>query len=382
MEPSTKAVWRAHDRPASAGIDTSLVKVGAYIDAHLGIAEPARLLEAAGFDHLWVYDSPLVFGEPYMAMLEAAHATRRIVIGPGVTHPRSRPPAATAQALATLAKAAPGRVAFGIGTGASARHSLGMKPATLGELGEYVDIVTTMLAGGEANYREGAAEHPVAFIHPHGRWVDLEHRVETWISAFGPKGQRLAGAKADGVTVRWEGEEQLEVARAHAREGAQAAGRDPAEVKVAVIYAVYPVDDPAELDTREAREALGPLVLSRLRYLVATHASADEVPEPFRPGFDEYQRYRAGLDPYRRHLENYKGYLTQTPAHLERFVTPESIRTVCHVDSPTRVAAELRRMADTGVDQASFQIAGPPAAWCARMGADVLPAVRASRSPA
>ena len=66
-------------------------EVGVYVDAHLGIGEQARALEDAGFDHLWVYDSPLVFGDVYMAMLEAARATERIAIGPGVTQPLARP---------------------------------------------------------------------------------------------------------------------------------------------------------------------------------------------------------------------------------------------------------------------------------------------------
>jgi alkanesulfonate monooxygenase SsuD/methylene tetrahydromethanopterin reductase-like flavin-dependent oxidoreductase (luciferase family) len=352
------------------------MNVGVYIDAHLGIGEHARRLEDAGFSHLWIYDSPLVFGEPYMAALEAARATERIVIGPGVTHPGSRPATATAQALATLAKAAPGRVAFGVGIGSSARHSLGMRPATLDQLHDYVRVVRAMLAGGEAQYREGDHTHPVAFIQPHGRWVDVDHDVETWISAFGPKGQRRAGSQADGVMVRWEGEERLEQACEHVRAGAREAGRDPDAVRLGVLFAVYPVSDPNELDGEEARAALGPLVVSRLRYLTANYSSAEDVPAVFRDGFLAYREYREGLDPYRRHLENYQGYLTLTPEHLERFVTPQSIRTVCHVADSDGVAAELQRMADAGAAHASLQIAGPPAAWCERMGREVLPRLR------
>jgi alkanesulfonate monooxygenase SsuD/methylene tetrahydromethanopterin reductase-like flavin-dependent oxidoreductase (luciferase family) len=350
--------------------------VGVYVDAHLGIGEHARRLEQAGFSHLWIYDSPLVFGEPYMAALEAARATERIVIGPGVTHPGSRPAPATAQALATLAKAAPGRVVFGVGIGSSARHSLGMRPATLDQLHDYVRVVRTMLAGGEAEYREGDRTHPVAFIHPQGRWVDVDHQVQTWISAFGPKGQQRAGRQADGVMVRWEGEEPLERARDQVRAGAREAGRDPDAVRLGVLYAVYPVSDADELDGEEARAALGPLVVSRLRYLTANYSSADEVPPMFRDGFLAYREYREGLDAYRRHLDNYQGYLTLTPEHLERFVTPLSMRTVCHVADSDGVAAELQRMADAGAAHASLQIAGPPAAWCDRMGREVLPKLR------
>src|SRR3712207_8575210 len=46
-------------------------------------------------------------------------------------------------------------------------------------------------------------------------------------------------------------------------------------VKFGVVFAVYPVSSDADLETEEARAALGPLVVSRLRYLTANHASVD-----------------------------------------------------------------------------------------------------------
>lgn len=355
------------------------MNVGVYVDAHLGIGEQARMLERAGFTHLWVYDSPLIYADPYMAMLEAARASGSISIGPGVTHPGARSAVATAQALATLAKAAPGRVVLGLGIGNSARHSLGMRPSTLTAMKEYAVAVRALLAGGTATYREERRAAPVRFIHGEGRWLDLSHPVEIWVSAFGPRGQRLAGGYADAVFVRWEGPEALAAARERVEAGAREAGRDPSRIKMAVVYAVYPIESEGELESEEARAALGPLVVSRLRYLTANHRDAAEVPAPFRPGFEAYMRYRESLDPATRHIENYEGYLVFTPEHLERFVDPDSIRTVCRVGSPAEIAAELERMAAAGVDHTSLQIAGPPPRWCERMGSEVLPAVGAAR---
>jgi 5,10-methylenetetrahydromethanopterin reductase len=349
--------------------------VGVYVDAHLGIGEQAALLERSGFDSLWVYDSPLIFGDVYMALAEAARSTERIKLGPGVTYPGARPPHATAQSLATLATAAPGRVRFGIGIGNSARWSVGMRPATLDELHEHVSVVRALLAGETANLREGDRVRPVRLLHPHGRWIDLGHPIDTYVSAFGPRGQERAGADADAVFIRWEGPEAVAAARARIRAGAEAAGRDPDAIRIATVYAVYPIETEADLATEQALAALGPLVVSRLRFLTANHRDAAEVPEPFRPGFVAYAQYRAGLDEETRHFENYDGYLVFTPEHLERFVNPESIRTVVHAARAEEVAAELRRMADAGVDEATLQIAGPPPDWCERMARDVLPAL-------
>ena len=351
------------------------MEVGVYVDAHVGIGEQAAMLEASGFDSLWVYDSPLVFGDVYMALLDAARTTTSIRLGPGVTYPGARPAHATAQSLATLAKAAPGRVRFGIGIGNSARWSVGMKPATLDELHEHVEVVQTLLSGGTGSFREGDRVRPVRLLHPYGRWIDISHPIDTYVSAFGPRGQERAGADADAVFIRWEGPEGVAAARARIRAGAETAGRNPDAIRIATVYAVYPIESEDDLRTEEAYAALGPLVISRLRFLTANHTDPAQVPEAFRPGFEAYLAYRASLDEETRHFDNYDGYLVFTPEHLERFVSPESIRTVVHAAPAEEVAAELRRMAEADVDEATLQIAGPPSSWCERMGRDVLGAL-------
>jgi alkanesulfonate monooxygenase SsuD/methylene tetrahydromethanopterin reductase-like flavin-dependent oxidoreductase (luciferase family) len=137
--------------------------------------------------------------------------------------------------------------------------------------------------------------------------------------------------------------------------------------QLGVVFSVYPIESDADLETEEARAALGPLVVSRLRYLTANHASADEVPVEFRDGYRAYTEYRASLDPNTAHLENFLGYLVFTPENLERFVTPDSMRKVTFAASGAEVAAELDRMRDAGVDHASLQMAGDSIAWLDRM---------------
>jgi 5,10-methylenetetrahydromethanopterin reductase len=328
--------------------------LGLYVDAHPGVGPIARAAERAGFSHLWVYDSPLVFGDVYVGCAEALRATSRICVGPGVTYPGARPAHATAQALATLSKIAPGRVFCGLGRGNSARHAIGAPPATQDELFGYLEAVRALLAGDTVEH-DGK---PIRLLHPEGRWISLAEHVPLWLSVFGPKGQRrVASAGVDGVLVRWTGPDGIAEVRSRVGDGP----------RIGVVFAVYPVESGAELDTPEARAALGPLVVSRLRYLTANHASADEVPEVFREGFRAYGEYRESLDPQTRHFENFEGYLVFTPEHLERFVTPESMRTVCFVGSRAEVAAELDRMREAGVDHASLQMAGDSVAWLDRM---------------
>lgn len=348
------------------------MNIGLYVDSSLSVGPAAQAAERAGLSHLWLYDSPLVFGDTSMACLVAAQATSRIAIGPGVANPLQRPAEYTAQMLATLQLAAPGRIFFGIGVGNSARHSLRLPPAKLADVAAHVRVVRGMLDRGVAVHEDGAGGRPVRFIHPDGRWVDPVP-VPIWVSAFGPTGQRLAGELADGVLIRWEGAEAVGAAAATVATAERDPGLAGSPVQLGVIYAVQPIDHDDELDTPAMRSALGPLVVSRLRYLTGNATSPDEVPPEFRDGFVAYREYRAGLDPTERHLDNYRGYLVFTPPDLERFVTPASMRAVALVGSPGRIAEELVAMSAAGIDHCSLQMAGDTERWCARMVEQVFP---------
>jgi 5,10-methylenetetrahydromethanopterin reductase len=162
------------------------MNLGLYVDAHPGVGPIAAAAEEAGFSHLWMYDSPLAFGDVYIACAEALQATSRLCVGPGVTYPQARPAHAAAQALATLSRIAPGRVMCGIGRGNSARHSLGAKPATQDEMFEFLETVHGLLEG-ETVELDGK---PIRLLHPEGRWVDVSTHVPMWLSVFGPKARR------------------------------------------------------------------------------------------------------------------------------------------------------------------------------------------------
>lgn len=350
------------------------VSVGLYVDSCLGIAPVAQAAENAGLSHLWLYDSPLVFGDTSMAAILAAQATSRITIGPGVANPLQRPPEYTAQMLATLNLAAPGRVVLGLGIGNSARRSLGLSPATLEDMRVHIEAVRAMLAGEDAVLPGPDGPRPVRLIHPYAPWMSIADYVPIWYSAFGPKGLHRAGELADGVLTRWAGADAAANAQSIIAKAQPSAPRSAFEF--GVVYALHPINSDDELETAELRQALGPLVVSRLRYLTANADTPDEVPVEFRDGFVAYKEYRATLDSRTRHLDNYLGYLVFTPADLERFVTPASMRAVALVGPPGRIAEELDAMEDAGVTHASLQMAGDQAVWCERMARQVFPLVR------
>src|SRR5215218_4958012 len=78
----------------------------------------ARQAEAAGFDYGWIFDSHVLWLEPYPLLTMMALNTTRMRLGTCVTNPATRDPSVTASALATLNLISGGRMDLGIARGA------------------------------------------------------------------------------------------------------------------------------------------------------------------------------------------------------------------------------------------------------------------------
>ena len=94
-----------------------------------------RQAEAAGFEYGWLFDSHVLWRDPYPLLTLMAGATERMRLGTCVTNPGTREPTVTASSLATLDELSGGRMDLGIGRGDSARRVLGKPPITLAHTG-------------------------------------------------------------------------------------------------------------------------------------------------------------------------------------------------------------------------------------------------------
>ena len=107
------------------------MRKGIVVTAHVGVEDLAVKAEELGFSSFWVYDTPMLHGDPFMALALCAKATSRIRLGVGVTSPALRSVPAAANHFASLNALAPGRVICGIGTGNTARRTLRTYDAAL-----------------------------------------------------------------------------------------------------------------------------------------------------------------------------------------------------------------------------------------------------------
>src|SRR6476661_3349856 len=112
----------------------------------------ARQAEEAGFAYGWLFDSHVLWLDPYPLLTLMALNTTRMRLGTCVTNPATRDPTVTASALATLNVISGGRMDLGIGRGDSARRVMGKPPTTLATLAQAVRIIRDLAAGKPTDY--------------------------------------------------------------------------------------------------------------------------------------------------------------------------------------------------------------------------------------
>jgi 5,10-methylenetetrahydromethanopterin reductase len=156
-----------------------------------------RLAESLGYERVWAYDSPALYGDVWVALARVAEATQRIGVGTAVAVPSLRHPMVTASAIATLAELAPGRVAAAFGTGFTARLAMGRKAMRWSDLAAYVAQVRALLRG-ETTEIDGAA---CELIYSPGFGPPRPIDVPLLVAPAGPKGFAVAHDVADGVVL-------------------------------------------------------------------------------------------------------------------------------------------------------------------------------------
>ncbi len=89
-----------------------------------------RQAEKAGFDYGWIFDSHVLWKEPYPLLTLMAANTKTMRLGTCVTNPAVRDITVTSSLFATLNLISGGRMQLGIGRGDSSRRVMGKKPVT------------------------------------------------------------------------------------------------------------------------------------------------------------------------------------------------------------------------------------------------------------
>lgn len=304
--------------------------------------------EDAGFSYGWLFDSHILWLEPYPLLTMMALNTRRMRLGTCVTNPAVRDPTVTASALATLNLISGGRMDLGIGRGDSSRRVLGKKPTTLADLEDAVGRIRA-LAGGQPTDYDG---EPI-----HLTWA--KGKLPVWIAGYGPKALHLTGRIADGVILQFADPHLIKWCLGFVREGALAAGRDPASIKVMAAAPVWVSDDLAT--AREHVRWFPALVSNHVIDLISRYDPAELPPE-----LTAFVRDRPGYD-YHHHAE--------VGSSNAQFVADDVVDRFCIVGPVAEHLRRLRELADLGVQQFNiYLMSGDEEATLEVYGREIMPA--------
>jgi 5,10-methylenetetrahydromethanopterin reductase len=246
----------------------------------------ARLAEQLGYERLWVYDSPALYGDIWMAMVRVADATSTIGLGTGVAVPSLRHVMVSASAISTIEELAPGRLVVAFGTGFTARQAMGQVPMRWSELASYVTKLRALL-NGQVVEVEGAQ---CQMIHSPGFGPSRPISVPLLVAPMGPKGFGVAREVADGVVLAIDPATPIE-------------GNWPIRALLVTGTILGPGDDHTSL---RVRSAIGPAFTTS--YHAVWQWGGDAVDQM--PGGAEWRsRVEAERSGPERHLSVHEGHL-------------------------------------------------------------------------
>ena len=310
----------------------------------------ARQAEAAGFAYGWLFDSHVLWRDPYPLLTLMAGATTSLRLGTCVTNPATREPSVTASTLAVLGEISGGRIDLGIGRGDSARRVLGKPPTSMATLEEAIVVIRELVEGRTVTYEGTDLVLPWT-----GRW-----HLPVWVAGYGPMALAMTGRVADGVILQLADPDLIEWFVGQVRAAEAAAGRPAGSVR---IQAAAPAHIGDLADCRERTRWFPALVSNHVVDLV-TKYPRDQLPD----SLTGYVRDRTGYD-YHHHAE--------VGSSNAIFVGDEVTDRFCVLGSVDDHIAKLRELAAAGVDQFNIYLMnGDEEAILEVYGREIVPILR------
>jgi probable F420-dependent oxidoreductase len=310
-----------------------------------------RRAEDAGFQYGWIFDSHVIWMEPFPLLALMAANTKQMRLGPCVTNPAVRDVTVAASLFATLNLTSHGRMELGIGRGDSSRRVLGKKPATLETLEQFVQAFRALNAGKPIEHDGATVKFP---------WAS-GGVPRVWVAGYGPKALRTAGRIADGVILQFADPDLIAWCMEFVREGAREAGRDPAKIEVMAAAPVWLSGDLAA--ARERVRWFPAMVANHVMDLIAKY-KPEELPE----GLTSFVRNREKYD-YLHHAE--------VGSDNANFVSDEIVDRFCVIGPVEEHRKKLAALEKVGVTQFNiYLMCGEEEQTLEIYGRDVLPHCR------
>lgn len=363
--------------------------VGLVLLSHHGCWDDAAYAEANGFATAGFVDSPLIVGDPLVAMALTAERTSKLRIGTMLAIPSNRNAATCATAMASINRLAPGRVFLGIGTGFTARAVFGLKALPAARLGQYVKDCRDLLDGREIDYEDGSQVRPIRLAHANDRYVDTDG-IPVYVAADGPKALKIAGAHGDGwiTTLQqshyMEGSaELLAASRKVVQAAAAEAGRTLDDPYIMCSAGLCVLDEGESPTSERALEYIGAYAMLPFHSYADNPAIGEHLPPPIRDRLDVYEREvlsRLDVPDDRRYQATHRGHLSHLLDGEAAVLTDEIVRMTTLTGTAEEIVAVLRRLEAEGMKNIFFNPPPHLVRETVRMYADKIAPLLAERA--
>lgn len=308
-----------------------------------------RRAEANGFTYGWLFDSHVLWREPYVLLTLMAQATTRMRLGTCVTNPATREPSVTASALAVLDELSGGRMDLGIGRGDSARRVLGKPPTSMKTLEEAIALIRDLVEGRSATFEGTELVLPWT-----GKW-----KLPVWVAGYGPMALTMTGRVADGLILQLADPDLIRWFVSQLREAEAAAGRPPGSVKVQAAA-------PAHVGSRELgreRTRWFPALVGNHVVDLVNRYPREQLPD----ALTGYVTSREGYD-YHHHAE--------VGSSNAAFVGDDVTDRFCVLGPADEHVTKLRELAAAGIDQFNIYLMnGDEEEQLEMYGREIIPAM-------
>jgi probable F420-dependent oxidoreductase len=289
------------------------------------IVSLTRQAESAGFTYGWIFDSHVIWMEPFPLLTLMAANTKKMRLGPCVTNPAVRDVTVASSLFATLNVASHGRMVMGIGRGDSSRRVLGKKthyPGKSRRLRQYLPR-----AQCRPLHRSRRRQHKIS--------VGQRRYPSGLVAGYGPKALRTAGRIGDGVILQFADPDLISWCLGFVREGAREAGRDFNSIEVMAAAPVWASDD---LKTARDRVRWFPALVSNHVLDLISKYKPEELPR----SLTSFVQNRGKYD-YHHHCE--------VGSDNADFVSDEVIDRFCLVGPIEQHCKKLEALRNVGVTQ-------------------------------
>ena len=293
--------------------------------------EHVVLAEQLGYERAWMYDSPALYHDVWVALCRAAERTTKIGLGPAVLVANLRHPLTTAAAIATLAEVAPGRTVVAIGTGFTGRMAMGQKPLAWKNVREHIQQLQGLLRG-ETVEVDGSM---VKMMQPEGYGSPRPIDVPIIVAANGPKGLEVAKELGAGVMT--------------------IGGGQPGFDWCAALTMGTVLDDGESAGSDRAMAAAGPGLT------VVFHGTYESNPDfvTMLPGGAEWRAELEAIPHAVRHLATHEDHLVGVTERDQPLLDAALLQKFTWTGTRAEIASRIEAAAASGVTEILYAPMGP-----------------------